>query len=397
MMWQIFSLVGLTSRSLPVLPPCVLVILMFYVGFASAVTAQQATASQVQWQQILKKAQGQTVYFYAWGGAKPVNDYLRWASKEIASRYKIRLQHVKVADITEALSRLKAEDGGKSAIDLLWVNGENFSYLKEQNLLLGELNSRIPNTNLLANEQLPLDSDFGVPIDGFEVPWGVGQFNLIAQSGVFNEATVTPSTLLAAAKQYPGRISYPRPPEFHGTTFLKQLLVALTHSDKRLYAPVTDAAQTELLPVLWAYLEQLHPLTWQQGNAFPSSNTEQLSLFQQNQLVMAVSFNPNQLFKEQSANKIPQSAQRLVFSLGAITNSHNLAIPKGAQSPEAAMVVIDFLLSEFAQTQKLTGEWGDPAVIKALVDEAATLPAQQELHSSWQQVIEALWQQRYGA
>lgn len=350
-----------------------------------------------QWQQTLSQAQGETVYFYAWGGSKPVNDYLRWAATEIASRYKVRLRHVKVADISEAVSRLKAEDGSKSAIDLLWINGENFSYLKEQQLLLGELWSHIPNSAMLATQQLSLVNDFGVAIDGFEVPWGVGQFNLMADAKVFQQNTLTPSSLLAAAQQYPGRITYPRPPEFHGTTFLKQLLVALSQNDQRLFVAATTQAQAELLPLLWNYLDQLHPLTWQQGKAFPSSNTEQLALLQQQQLLMAVSFNPNQLLKEQSEQGLPASAVRVYFAQGAITNSHNLAIPKGAQSPAGAKVVINFLLSELAQKHKLQGSWGDPAVITPLLDEASTLPAQQELHSSWQQVIEDKWQQKYGA
>ncbi len=354
-------------------------------------------ANSQQWQQTLASAQGETVYFYAWGGSKPVNDYLRWAAKEVARRYKIRLRHVKVADISEAVSRLKVENGRNSAIDLLWINGENFNFLKSQHLLLGDLWQQIPNSALLATKKLSLHSDFGVPMDGFEVPWGVGQFNVMANKGLFDHETLTPETLLNAAKQNPGRISYPRPPEFHGTTFLKQLLVALSHDDKRLYESATPTAQNELLPLLWNYLDRLHPLTWQQGKAFPSSNTEQLSLLQQHQLALAVSFNPNQLAKEQSEKRIPDSVERVYFAQGAITNSHNLAVPKGAQNPDGAKVVINFLLSELAQRQKLKGNWGDPSVITPVLDNASTLPAQQELHSSWQQIIEDSWQQKYGA
>ena len=361
------------------------------------INAKEAPQNSPHWQQTLANAQGETVYFYAWGGSKPVNDYLRWAAKEISTRYKVRLRHVKVADISEAVSRLKAEQGSKSAIDLLWLNGENFSYLKEQGLLLGQLWSQIPNSVLLATQKLPLQNDFGVPMEGFEVPWGVGQFNLIARAGVFAHNDITPGRLLTAARQNPGRISYPRPPEFHGTTFLKQLLIALSAKDPRLFEPATSDAQNALLPLLWAYLDQLHPLSWQQGKVFPSSNTEQLALFQQQQLLMAVSFNPNQLSKEKSEKRIPDTAQRVYFSQGAITNSHNLAIPIGAQSPAGAKVVINFLLSELAQRQKLKGSWGDPSVISPMLDVTSTLPAQQELHSSWQKIIEDSWQQRYGA
>ncbi|MFQ3197289.1 MAG: putative thiamine transport system substrate-binding protein, partial [Paraglaciecola sp.] len=52
-----------------------------------------------------------------------------------------------------------------------------------------------------------------------------------------------------------------------------------------------------------------------QGRAFPSSNTEQMALFAQKQLAIAVSFNPNQIAKDQAAGLIPADAKRLFFTL----------------------------------------------------------------------------------
>lgn len=352
--------------------------------------------NSVKWQQTLKAAQGQSVYFYAWGGSKVVNEYLRWATREIAQQYRIRLIHVKVTDPSEPISRLKAENGRTSAIDLMWVNGENFAYLKEQGFLLGNLWSDIPNTAFLAVDKLPITVDFGEPMDGFEVPWGIGQFNLIAEKGIYQQPQVSATSLLAIAKHNPKTLTYPRPPEFHGTTFLKQLLIDLTNADPRLYQLATTQAQDELLPVLWQYLDKLHPYLWQQGQAFPSSAAEQMLLYQQKMLSMVVSFNPNQWLKEKTTQQISETSVMRYFTDGAITNSHNLAIPKSAPSPDAAKVVINFMLSEKAQREKITGIWGDPAVITSLYDEKATMPAHPELHSSWHVIIEDLWQQRYG-
>jgi putative thiamine transport system substrate-binding protein len=349
-----------------------------------------------QWQQTLKTARGQSVYFYAWGGSKAVNDYIRWATREIAQQYRIRLIHVKVTDPSEPVSRLKAENGRTSAIDLMWVNGENFAYLKQQGFLLGNLWTTIPNTAFLAVDKLPITVDFGEPMDGFEVPWGIGQFNLIAEEAVYPQPQLSAKSLLDIAKKNPNTVTYPRPPEFHGTTFLKQLLVDLTEADPRLYQLASQQAKEQLLPALWQYLDQLHPLLWQQGQAFPSSAAEQFLLYQQQNLSMAVSFNPNQWLKEKSAKQISKSSVRRYFTDGAITNSHNLAIPKSAPSPDAAKIVINFMLSEKAQQEKFTGVWGDPSVITALFDEKATMPAHPELHSSWHVLIEETWQQRYG-
>jgi putative thiamine transport system substrate-binding protein len=353
-------------------------------------------AKSAQWQQTLKAATGQSVYFYAWGGSKAVNEYLRWATREIAQQYGIRLMHVKVTDPSEPVSRLKAENGRTSAIDLMWVNGENFAYLKQQGFLLSKLWSAIPNAAFLAVDSLPITVDFGEPMDGFEVPWGIGQFNLITENKVFQSPQVSAKSLLDIAKKNPNKVTYPRPPEFHGTTFLKQLLVNLTNADPRLYQSATQQAQEEVLPVLWRYLDQLHPYLWQQGKAFPSSAAEQLLLYQQKTLSMAVSFNPNQWLKEKSTQQISESSVRRYFTDGAITNSHNLAIPKSAPSPEAAKVVINFMLSEKAQQEKFTGVWGDPAVITSLLDKKAIMPAHPELHSSWHVLIEDAWQQQYG-
>jgi putative thiamine transport system substrate-binding protein len=352
--------------------------------------------SSAQWQQTLKAAKGQSVYFYAWGGSKAVNDYIRWATREIAQQYRIKLVHVKVTDPSEPVSRLKAENGRTSAIDLMWVNGENFAYLKQQAFLLGDLWATIPNSAFLAVDRLPISVDFGEPIDGFEVPWGIGQFNLITEDGVYQQPQVSAKSLLDIAKQHPKTATYPRPPEFHGTTFLKQLLVDLTDADPRLYQLSTEQAEKELLPVLWQYLDQLHPYLWQQGKAFPSSAAEQLLLYQQKVLSMTVSFNPNQWLKDKSSKQISETSVRRYFTDGAITNSHNLAIPKSAPSPDAAKVVINFMLSEKAQQEKFTGVWGDPSVITSLLDEKATMPAHPELHNSWHVLIEDVWQKRYG-
>jgi putative thiamine transport system substrate-binding protein len=384
----------------PLVSVFVLCFLLFFVTTAKANEALKPDTTieenSAQWQQTLKAAKGQSVYFYAWGGSKAVNEYLRWATREIAQQYRIKLIHVKVTDPSEPVSRLKAENGRSSAIDLMWVNGENFAYLKQQGFLLGNLWSTIPNAAFLAVDNLPITVDFGEPMHGFEVPWGIGQFNLIAESAIYPQPQLSAKSLLDIAEKNPETVTYPRPPEFHGTTFLKQLLVDITDADPRLYQLATEQAKDELLPILWQYLDQLHPHLWQQGNAFPSSAAEQMLLYQQKTLSMAVSFNPNQWLKEKSTQQISESSVRRYFTDGAITNSHNLAIPKSAPSPDAAKVVINFMLSEKAQKEKFTGVWGDPSVVTSLFDEKATMPAHPELHSSWHVIIEDTWQQRYG-
>ncbi|MCK5349637.1 MAG: ABC transporter substrate-binding protein, partial [Desulfobacula sp.] len=52
-----------------------------------------------EWDEIERKAKGQTIYFNAWGGSQPINEYIAWASGVVQKKYGVRVIHVKTADI----------------------------------------------------------------------------------------------------------------------------------------------------------------------------------------------------------------------------------------------------------------------------------------------------------
>lgn len=332
----------------------------------------------------------QPVLFYAWGGNPAVNDYLRWAAAELRQQ-DIELRHVKVADIAEVVKQLT---DGQSNADLIWINGENFKALKAA----AKLHHISDDISQLAqmNSNLNWQNDFGEPVVGLEVPWGVAQFHLLSCSQCLQGSSVSAAQLLAYARQHPGKISYPKPPEFHGTTFLKALLLSLSDTPELFQQPVTASA-AELTAPLWHYLELLHSHLWQQGANFPGSAAEQLNWLANGVLDMAVSFNPNEAATLVRQGRIPADTSRLTLGSAAITNHHYLAIPTSAASKPAALRVIEFMLSEKAQRRKaqLDG-WGDPAVI--IMPDGATpslLPVADEFDASWQPYLEQTWLERF--
>lgn len=354
----------------------------------------------------------QPVLFYAWGGSPAVNDYLRWAERELRAQG-VALRHVKVADIAEVVTQLRS---GRSNADLVWINGENFHALKAANKLSPIFDSNSPNipedaSNIAnINPALNWQNDFGEPVAGLEVPWGVGQFHLLLcadcelaavdGTSAASPASISAAELLAYAKAHPGRLTYPKPPEFHGTTFLKALLLSLANQQGMPAAvfqqPVSEQADVQTAP-LWAYLEQLHPLLWQQGENFPSSASEQLNWFANGALDMAVSFNPNDVQSLAAQQRIPAGVGRATLGDGAITNHHYLAIPASSTQQAAARRVIQFLLSNEAQAKKaeLSG-WGDPAVVRLPnSDMPDLLPVAPEFHASWQSYLEQQWRARF--
>lgn len=134
-------------------------------------TSSYATSHSEEWQKIEQQADGQTVYFHAWGGSQEINRYIQWAGKELKSRYNVTLNHVKVTDISETTTRLIAEKAaGKNSggsVDMVWINGENFKSMKDNQLLFGPFVDGLPSWQYV-DKTLPVDVDFSEPTDGLE-------------------------------------------------------------------------------------------------------------------------------------------------------------------------------------------------------------------------------------
>ncbi|MBS4703028.1 ABC transporter substrate-binding protein [Aeromonas veronii] len=359
------------------------------------------------WQRTVEEAKGQTVYFNAWGGSPEINAYLVWAGQELARDYQVKLVQVKVDDIAQSVSQLLAnKQAGKQAggpIDLLWVNGENFKALKEQGLLGAPFTAELPNMAQV-DSTLPVSEDFTLAVEGLEAPWGIGQLNLMVDTEEVARAPTSAAALLAWAKAHPGRFTYPKPPQFHGSSFLKQILLELTPDPAPLYREATERDFAQLTAPLWAWLDELHPALWRKGKLFPTSAAETRQLLDDGELAMAISFNPQEAQSAAQIGALPPSVEAVAMKKGALTNSHFLAIPFNASARAGAKVVANFLLSPAAQARKANPAfWGDPSVLRAdaLPDSAKGQPALRfnaaaEPHPSWQLKLEAAWAERYG-
>ncbi len=368
-------------------------------------TSSYATSHSEEWQKIEQQADGQTVYFHAWGGSQEINRYIQWAGKELKSRYNVTLNHVKVTDISETTTRLIAEKAaGKNSggsVDMVWINGENFKSMKDNQLLFGPFVDGLPSWRYV-DKTLPVDVDFSEPTDGLEAPWGVGQLVFIYDEETLNNPPSSYAEMLSYAKAFPNRLTYPRPPEFHGTSFIKSLLIELSNNDPALQKPVTDEAFKTVTQPLWAYLDEFHTVAWRGGKQFPGGTAETVQLLDDGQIDLAITFNPNAVFSAQSSGNLAESTKAYAMDAGALSNIHFLAIPWNANASAGAQVAINFLLSPEAQSRK--GDiniWGDPSVLSSQYLTGTAKNTQQfksiaEPHPSWQAALEKEWLKRYG-
>lgn len=393
------------------------ILLLTFVFFAQPV---YSLAGNPTWQDVVAKAKGQTVYFNGWGGSDAINDYVRWAGDEAKKRYGVEVKHVKVTDIGDVISRVLAEkSAGRTTggtVDLIWINGENFRAMKEQGLLSAPFTDQLPNYAKVDIENKPTTLfDFTVPVDNLEAPWGMAQLVFIYDSAMVKVPPKNMRELLEFAKEHPGRVTYPAPPGFHGTTFVKQALLELVSNTELLAKPVNDADFAKVTAPLWAYLDELHPHMWRSGRSFTASGSEMKQLLGDGEILISLSFNPNEASNAIATGELPESVRTYVHDGGTIGNTHFLAVVFNSSAKEGAMVFTDFLLSAEAQARKADPAiWGDPTVLamdklgsdeKKLFDDikqgAATLtPAELgrvrlEPHSSWVSALEKAWLSRY--
>ena len=382
---------------------------------AATWTAQAASP----WQDTERAARGQTVYFNAWAGSERINAYLQWAAAELQRDFGIQLQHVKISDAADVVKRVRAEKQAgrqdtEGSVDLVWINGENFAAMKREGLLSAPFARTLPHFQWVDTVGKPTTLvDFSVPTDGLESPWGMAQLTFFADHQRLPKPPQSMAELLALARTQPGRITYPRPPNFHGTTFIKQALIEHAPDVKALAQPVTPVALAAQAAPLWRFLDALHPQLWRGGKQFPQNAAAVRQMMADGELLLALTFNPNEAANEIAAKRLPATVRSWQFAKGTIGNTHFVAIPYNAPNKAAAQVVANFLLSPVAQARKADIDvWGDPTVLDVARLPAAerarfqsvprpgqltqSAPALPEPHASWVEALEKEWIRRYG-
>jgi putative thiamine transport system substrate-binding protein len=380
-----------------------------------------ADAPPRDYEAALAAARGQVVYFNAWGGDQRINDYISWVAEAVSTRFDLTLHHVKLTDTAEAVSRVlagkiagQADDGG---VDLIWINGENFAAMKKQDLLFGPILPLLPNMKLVDPKAKPtVLSDFTVPTDGYEAPWGMAQLVFFHDNVRVSQPPRSPAALLEFAKANPGRFTFPSPPDFVGSTVLKQFLLSLSPDRKPFDQPLVEALFDAATAPLWDYLAALTPHLWRGGQSYPASSTALRQLLNDSEIDISMAFNPGDASSAIAQGLLPETVRSFVFDGGMIGNTHFVAVPFNAKAKAGAVLVADFLLSPEAQLRKEDpAVWGDPTVLEMtlLPEETqrafddlprgiATLAPQElgpilpEPHPSWMVAIEAKWMQLYG-
>ena len=373
------------------------------------------------WDSVLAEARGQTVYWHAWGGDPRINAFIDWVGTELEARHDVALVHVRLSDTSEAVSRVLAEiaagrtEGG--AVDAIWINGANFAALREAGLLFGPFTEALPNWPLVDTESHPaVLTDFTIPVDGLGAPWAMFRLVFEYDSSRVPEPPRDAEALARWITENPGRFTYPQPPDFLGTSFLKQLLYELVEDPAVLAGPADAVDYDAVTAPLWAWLDAVTPHLWRSGAAYPQNEPGLGQLLADGEIDIGFSFNPGRASAAIADFELPDSVRTYSFSGGTIGNSSFLSIPVNAANRAGALVLSNLILDPEVQARAQ-----DPAVLgfqtvlaldrlgaagRARFDRLelgiATMrpdemgPSLPEPHPDWMTRVAEDWQARYG-
>lgn len=333
-LWLLALTLALTACSSPV---------------GTAEPAAEVDLTGASWDEILNAAKGTTVTFYGWGGDEDRNNWLAdVGAPYMKEHYDITLDVVGM-NIDEILAKLAGEkEAGTAAgsIDMIWINGENFYSAKENGLLYGAFLDTLPNTEAYIDTQDPETlNDFCMPIEGFEAPYGKAQLVLYNDSAVTPEAPPSAEALLAYCRQYPGKVTYPAPPDFTGSAFVRNIVYEICGWEQfQTMEADYDTVKAAIGPAL-DYLRALNPYLWNEGKTFPESSTAVDAMFADGELVLGMSYAPYGVAVGIENGIYTGTTRTFLFENGTIGNTNYMSIAFNSPNPAGAMVVINAMLS----------------------------------------------------
>jgi putative spermidine/putrescine transport system substrate-binding protein len=318
------------------------------------------------WDEVLSVAEGQEVNIYMWGGSDTINQYIdEWVAPKLKEQTGVTLKRIPVNDTKDIIQKLLTEKQvGKNdgSIDIVWINGENFKDAKEHSLLWGAFNEQLPNFNSFVDKEADnIRYDFGEDIAGLEAPWGTAQFVFVYDEAKVKQPPKTMEELKQWVKKNPGRFTYPAPPDFTGSAFVRHVLYETTGGYNQYFKTLSaqENLDTTLQP-MWGYLNEIEPYLWRKGETYPESSAKLDLLFANGEVWMTMGYDPGRASAQIQKGIFPKTSKTFVLNNGTLSNTHYLSIPFNASHKPGALVTINYLLSPEAQIAKLDPKnWGD--------------------------------------
>jgi putative spermidine/putrescine transport system substrate-binding protein len=394
-----------------------LAVILAHISPALADTANGEKLSSMSWDQIVATARGSEVNWFLWGGSDNINRYVtEYIGGILKDRYDITLNRVGLSDTVEAVNIVLGEkESGvtdKGSVDMIWINGENFRTMKQAGLAFCGYNDWLPNNRLVNWNNPAIANDFGVAVDGCESPWSKAQFAFAYDTARTQNPPRSIAELITWIKANPGQFTYPAPPDFNGSVFVRHVFYYAAGGIDGLLGPFDQAKYDAVAGKTWTILNELEPYLWRQGKTYPTTINRLEQLYANSEVALVFNYEPASVGVNIENGTFPPTTRGFGLTDGTIGNTNYTIIPFNSPHKAAALVLQNLLISGEAQYEKaLPNIWGaqpsieidrtsadiqakfsaietHPAVVPANELAKAALP---ELQASWIAAIEKGW------
>ena len=317
-------------------------------GASSSAALSHSAFANTAWEDVVRHARNSTVAFAIWAGEEERNRYFRGpVSAAVKEQFGITLRIVPLTDTVEAVNKLLNEkSAGKTiggSIDLVWINGENFRAAKQGGVLWGPFAAHLPNIGYY--DDASRAADFGTAIEGYEAPWQRAQFVMAYDTARVPQPPRRFEVLEQWIKAHPGRFTYPAPPDFTGSVFLRHVLLALGGPAGSFQTGFHEDLYRRASASAFEYLNRIKPYLWRGGATYPATPREMDRLFANGEIDFAMNYSPDFASVRIERGEYPPSVRTYVFDSGTIGNYSCLAIPFNSANTAGAAVVANYLMS----------------------------------------------------
>jgi putative spermidine/putrescine transport system substrate-binding protein len=334
---------------------------------SAAPSAASSKEDFTSWSQVEAAAQGQTVNLWMYGGDQQGNSYVDKHVIPAAAKAGVTLKRVSITDTKDALNRILSEKQAgltHGTVDLVWVNGSNFGTGKQADAWKCNWTQLLPNMKYTDRTDPLLGHDFGTLVDGCEAPWHKAQFSLAYNAAVVHDPPHSFAQLAEWITAHPGRFTYPAPPDFTGSVFVREMLYNTAGGYENVPLTFSKKAYDQLSPALYKKLNALKTSLWRGGQTYPQSSDALNQLYANKQVDFTMTYGPATLTDLVNNGTYPKDTTVATFTEGTVGNASFLAIPSTSVASAGAMVVANLALSPGQQAVAANpNAWGQFTVL----------------------------------
>jgi putative spermidine/putrescine transport system substrate-binding protein len=224
--------------------------------------------------------------------------------------------------------------------------------MKEADLLYGPFSEVVPSGSNYDWTDASIANDFGYPVEGYEIPWSGAQVVLEYDTEKV-EPVADMGALVQWIKDNPGLFTYPAPPDFTGSVWVRMMCYYATGGFEQFLGPFDQELFDEKFPACWDLLNELEPFLWREGETYPEGQQANIDMFANGEVLYRMTYGPGDAQTRINNGTYPETVRTFVLEDGTIANTNYIAVAYNAANLPAAIVTANFIADPETQYQRV--------------------------------------------